>query len=98
MGIERTKIHLIDLKQKSFYNLEELKEEMILYVIQPNKEAFSIVLESYYLISSMFKGVLNSIIFIPGEKRSWSFKNPRHTSLLRMLVSPDASRTSEIHS
>ena len=67
MGIERTKIHLIDLKQKSFYNLEELKEEMILYVIQPNKEAFSIVLESYYLISSMFKGVLNSIIFIPGE-------------------------------
>ena len=67
MGIERTKIHLIDLKQKSFYNLEELKEEMILYVIQPKKEVFSIVLESYYLISSMFKGVLNSIIFIPGE-------------------------------
>ena len=67
MNIERPNIHLIDLKQKSFYKLEELKEEMILYIIQPNREVFSIILESYFLISSMFLGVEANIIFIPGE-------------------------------
>ena len=47
--------------------MEQLKEEMVLYIIQPNKEALSIILESYFLISSMFKGVETNIIFIPGE-------------------------------
>ena len=40
---------------------------MVLYIIQPNKEVFTIILESYFLISSMFKGVETNIIFIPGE-------------------------------
>ena len=47
--------------------MDQLKEEMVLYIIQPNKEVFSIILESYFLISSMFKGVETNIIFIPGE-------------------------------
>ena len=47
--------------------MDQLKEEMVLYIIQPNKEVFSIILESYFLISSMFKGVEANIIFIPGE-------------------------------
>ena len=67
MNIERNHIHLIDVKQKSFYKLDELNEEMILYIIQPNREVFSIILESYFLISSMFVGVEANIIFIPGE-------------------------------
>ena len=67
MNIEKRNIHLIDVKQKSFYKLDELKEQMVLYIIQPNKEVFSIILESYFLISSMFIGVEANIIFIPGE-------------------------------
>ena len=67
MNIERNHIHLIDVKQKSFYKLDELNEEMILYIIQPNREVFSIILESYFWISSMFVGVEANIIFIPGE-------------------------------
>ena len=67
MGIENSKIHLVDVKQKSYYNLDELKEEMILYVIQPNKEILLLILESYFLVSSVFKGVETNIIFIPGE-------------------------------
>ena len=66
MNIEKSKIHLIDL-QKSFYNLAELKEEMVIYIIQPNKEIFANILESYFLISSKFQGVETNIIFIPGE-------------------------------
>ena len=66
MNIEKSKIHLIDL-QKSFYNLDELKEDLVIYIIQSNKEIFSNILESYFLISSKFQGVEASIIFIPGE-------------------------------
>ena len=66
MNIEKSKIHLIDL-QKSFYNLDELKEDLVIYIIQSNKEIFSNILESYFLISSKFQGVETSIIFIPGE-------------------------------
>ena len=66
MNIEKSKIHLIDL-QKSFYNLDELKEDVVIYIIQSNKEIFSNILESYFLISSKFQGVEASIIFIPGE-------------------------------
>ena len=65
MNIEKNNIHLIDIKQKSFYNLDELKEEMVLYIIQPYKEVFQTILESYYLISSRFKEVETNIIFIP---------------------------------
>ena len=67
MNIERANIHLIDMANKSFYNLNQLKEEMVLYIIQPNIEVFNTILESYFLISSMFKGVETNIIFIPGE-------------------------------
>ena len=65
MSIEKNNIHLIDLKQKSFYNLDQLKEEMVLYIIQPYKDVFQTILESYYLISSRFKEVETNIIFIP---------------------------------
>ena len=65
MSIEKNNIHLIDLKQKSFYNLDQLKEEMILYIIQPYKDVFQTILESYYLIPSRFKEVETNIIFIP---------------------------------
>ena len=47
--------------------MDQLKEEMVLYIIQPDKEVFQIILESFFLISSMFKGVEANIIFIPGE-------------------------------
>ena len=67
MGIENSKIHIVDVNQKSYYNLDELKEEMILYVIQPNKEILLLILESYFLVSSVFKGVETNIVFIPGE-------------------------------
>ena len=67
MKIERSHIHLIELKNKSYYNLSELKEQMVLYIMQPNKAILELMLESYFLISSMFKGVEMNIIFIPGE-------------------------------
>ena len=67
MNIAKSNIHLVDVKQKSYYNLNELEEEMVLYIIQPKKEVFSLILESYFLITSMFKGVQTNIIFIPGE-------------------------------
>ena len=67
MSIERNHIHLIELKNKSYYNLSELKEQMVLYIMQPNKAILELMLESYFLISSMFKGVEMNIIFIPGE-------------------------------
>lgn len=67
MNIERSHIHLIELKNKSYYNLNELKEQMVLYIMQPNKAILELMLESYFLISSMFKGVEMNIIFIPGE-------------------------------
>ena len=67
MNIERSHIHLIELKNKSYYNLSELKEQMVLYIMQPNKAILELMLESYFLISSMFKGVEMNIIFIPGE-------------------------------
>ena len=67
MKIERSHIHLIELKNKSYYNLNELKEQMVLYIMQPNKAILELMLESYFLISSMFKGVEMNIIFIPGE-------------------------------
>ena len=57
MKIERSHIHLIELKNKSYYNLNELKEQMVLYIMQPNKAILELMLESYFLISSMFKGV-----------------------------------------
>ena len=66
MNIEKSKIHLVELKN-NFYNLDELKEDLVIYIIQPNKEIFSNILESYFLISSRFQGVETSIIFIPGE-------------------------------
>ena len=67
MNIEKSKIHPIDLKEKSFYNLDEVNEEMILYIIQPKKEIFADILESYFLISSKFQEIETNIIFIPGE-------------------------------
>ena len=67
MNIDKKNIHLIDITQKSFYNLNELKEEMVLYIIQPNQDVFKTILESYFLISSMFKTVETNIIFIPIE-------------------------------
>ena len=67
MNIEKFKIHPIDLEQKSFYNLDEIKEEMILYIIQPKKEIFINSLESYFLVSSKFQEIEANIIFVPGE-------------------------------
>jgi hypothetical protein len=67
MKIERRHIHLIELINKRCYNLSELKQQMVLYIMQPNKAILELMLESYFLISSMFKGVEMNIIFIPGE-------------------------------
>ena len=64
MNIQTT----VDISQKSQYNLEKLKEEMVLFIIQPDRDIFQYnVLESYFFISSMYKGVETNIIFIPGE-------------------------------
>ena len=52
MNIDNAKIHLVDVKQKSYYNLDELKEEMILYIIQPNKPTLELILESYFLLTN----------------------------------------------
>ena len=68
MNIDFDKIHLVDVKQKSYYNLDELKEEMILYIIQPNKPTLELILESYFfLTTSSYKAIEANIIFIPGE-------------------------------
>ena len=68
MNIDNAKIHLVDVKQKSYYNLDELKEEMILYIIQPNKPTLELILESYFfLTTSSYKAIEANIIFIPGE-------------------------------
>ena len=68
MNIDNDKIYIVDVKQKSYYNLDELKEEMILYIIQPNKPTLELVLESYFfLTTSSYKAIETNIIFIPGE-------------------------------
>ena len=68
MNIEKTKIYAIETEIKKLNNLSEIKEEMILYVIQPNKEILEDVIDSFYNVSNKFKGVLTNIIFIPGER------------------------------
>ena len=68
MNIEKTKIYAIETEIKKLNNLNEIKEEMILYVIQPNKEILEDVIDSFYNVSNKFKGVLTNIIFIPGER------------------------------
>ena len=41
---------------------------MVIFIIQPDRDIFQYnVLESYFFISSMYKGVETNIIFIPGE-------------------------------
>ena len=68
MNIDKTKIYAIETEIKKLNNLSEIKEEMILYVIQPNKEILEDVIDSFYNVSNKFKGVLTNIIFIPGER------------------------------
>ena len=64
MNIQTT----IDISQKNKYNLEKLKEDMVLFIIQPDRDIFQYnVLETYFFVSSMYKGVETNIIFIPGE-------------------------------
>ena len=59
---------IIDISQKNKYNLEKLTEDMVIFIIQPDRDIFQYnVLESYFFISSMYKGVETNIIFIPGE-------------------------------
>ena len=41
---------------------------MVLFIIQPDRDIFQYnVLETYFFVSSMYKGVETNIIFIPGE-------------------------------
>ena len=67
MGIEKGNIHVVGADQKYIYNLENIKEESILFITQPDLTIFQKIVEVHFLISSLIKGIESNIIFIPGE-------------------------------
>ena len=67
MGIEKSNIHIVGVNQNNIYNLEHVDEQAILFIIQPDLTIFTKIVEVYFLISSLIKGIESNIIFIPGE-------------------------------
>ena len=61
-------VSTVDINQKSKYNLEKLQEEMVLFIIKPDRDTFQYnFLETLFFVSSVYKGVETTVIFIPGE-------------------------------
>jgi hypothetical protein len=67
MGIEKANIHVIGVNQNNIYNLEQVNEQSILFITQPDLPIFQKIVEVQFLISSFIKGIESNIIFIPGE-------------------------------
>ena len=67
MGIERTKIHIIDDIQNNISNLEHTKDDAIIFIIQPDITIFTKILPIKFKVSSVNAETESNIIFIPGE-------------------------------
>ena len=67
MNIQIKNVHTIDENQKSYYNLVEINEQVIIYMTQSRKDKFLLFLEAYFFIYSKFQEIETFFIFIPGE-------------------------------
>ena len=67
MGISKKKIHIVGGNQNNISNLEYIKEEEIIFIIQPELSIFAEILKIHFLVTSVHKEIESNIIFIPGE-------------------------------
>ena len=67
MGISKKKIHIVGGNQNNISNLEYIKEEEIIFIIQPELSILAEILKIHFLVTSVHKEIESNIIFIPGE-------------------------------
>jgi hypothetical protein len=67
MGIEEKRIHVVGDNQNHISNLSNSKEEVIIFIIQPDFTILTKILQIHFGVTSAHKEVESNIIFIPGE-------------------------------
>jgi hypothetical protein len=66
-NIDQSKITKISLKEKAIDKVRQINEDVIVFIIQPDKEIFNVVVEIHLMLKAMKPNVTENIIFIPRE-------------------------------
>ena len=66
-NIDKAKITKIDTKEKGTDNLSKVSEDIITFIIRPDKEIFNVVVEIHLILKAIRKNLIENIIFIPKE-------------------------------
>ena len=66
-NIEQKGLTKISLKEKAIDKVRQISEDVIVFVIRPDKEIFNVVVEIHLMLKAMKPNVTENIIFIPRE-------------------------------
>ena len=67
-NIETDKIIKINTKEKGIDIIRQIKEDIVIFIIRPDKDIFNVVLEIHLMLRALRpKGLTENIIFIPRE-------------------------------
>ena len=66
-NIEQSKITKIDLKEKGIDVIKHINEEVIIFIIRPDKDIFNVVVEIHLMLKVFKKNIIENLIFIPRE-------------------------------
>ena len=66
-NIDKTKITKISLKEKGLDKIKQINEDVIIFIIRPDKEIFNVVVEIHLMLKAIRPNVTENIIFIPRE-------------------------------
>ena len=60
-------IVVIDENQKDLGMLENVTEDIALFIIRPEKKIFNIIIQMHFMLKAMRPNLVENLIFIPGE-------------------------------
>ena len=66
-NIDKDKITKIDLKEKGIDVIKHINEEVIIFIIRPDKDIFNVVVEIHLMLKVFKKNIIENLIFIPRE-------------------------------
>ena len=67
-NIETDKIIKINTKEKGIDIIRQIKEDIVIFIIRPDKDIFNVVLEIHLMLRALRpRGLTENIIFIPRE-------------------------------